>query len=415
MAGKNIVLKNVNKQYENGFHAAKDVNLQICPGEFVILVGPSGCGKSTMLRMIAGLEEISSGELWIDDDLVNFEEPGKRQLSMVFQNYALYPNMNVYKNIAFTLEIRRHSKQEVEQKVLETAKLLGLDKVLDRKPKALSGGQRQRVAIANAIIRNPDILLMDEPLSNLDAKLRGQMRVELAKLHHMLGNTIIYVTHDQTEAMSLGTRIVVMDKGVIQQEDTPENIYKNPVNQFVAGFIGFPPINFFDVDIIKAGENCTLAFAGNRLQCGRALSRRIRGLEDTSTLTAGFRPEAFLDGYAKDCWNEEQMKNGREGCITDGQKFTVTVTHKEFLGSENILYFTIDGKNCCMKASAENPCQIGDEIPVWADMAKLYLFDKKSGRNLFYEGGRRGKSAADTAPPCPIDEKAGEDSWRRLL
>ena len=385
MAGKNIVLKNVNKQYENGFYAAKNINLQIRPGEFIILVGPSGCGKSTTLRMIAGLEEISSGELWIDDTLANFEEPSKRQLSMVFQNYALYPNMNVYKNIAFSLEVRNYDKQEIDRKVQETAKLLGLEQVLDRRPKALSGGQRQRVAIANAIIRNPDILLMDEPLSNLDAKLRRQMRVELAKLHNSLGNTIIYVTHDQTEAMSLGTRIVVMNKGVIQQEDAPLTIYNNPVNQFVAGFIGSPPINFFDTDVISEGDKCTLVIDGQKLSCGRTISKWIHSLDDTSSLIAGLRPEALFDAEAKDTYNEEFYKDDKQNRITDKQKLTVTITHKELLGNESILYFDLDGKSCCMKASAQNPYRVGDEIPIWADMSRLYLFDKKSGRNLFYD------------------------------
>lgn len=385
MAGKDIVLKNVNKVYENGYYAAKDINLHIRPKEFIILVGPSGCGKSTTLRMIAGLEEISSGELWIDDVLSNFMEPRERQLSMVFQNYALYPTMNVYKNIAFSLEIRGYNRDEVDKKVREAAKLLGLEKVLDRKPKALSGGQRQRVAIANAIIRNPDILLMDEPLSNLDAKLRGQMRVELAKLHHSLGNTIIYVTHDQTEAMSLGSRIVVMNEGVIQQEDTPINIYNNPINQFVAGFIGSPPINFFDAEIMNKENECELVFCGHKIMCGNIASQLIRGIDAAGLLVAGLRPEAFLDEYAQNAYNEENNKSRRGDSITDAQKITVTVTHKELLGNENILYFDIDGKSCCMKASAENPCKKGDKIPVWVDMSRLYLFDKESGKNLFYD------------------------------
>ena len=219
-----IVLKNVNKVYENGFHAVNNVNLTISPQEFIIFVGPSGCGKSTTLRMIAGLEEISSGELWMGDVLANFLEPRERELAMVFQNYALYPNMTVYKNLAFSLEIRGEKKEEVKKRVKAVANLLGLEEVLDRRPKDLSGGQRQRVAIGNAIIRNPDILLMDEPLSNLDAKLRGQMRVELAALHKKLNNTIIYVTHDQTEALTMGDRIVVLNNGDIQQVDTPNEI-----------------------------------------------------------------------------------------------------------------------------------------------------------------------------------------------
>lgn len=377
MAGKSIVLKDVCKMYENGVYAVKDVNLQIEPKEFIIFVGPSGCGKSTTLQMIAGLKEISSGELWIDDVLSNFIEPRKREMSMVFQNYALYPHMSVYKNIAFSLEIRGINKKETDKKVHEMAKLLGLEQVLERRPKALSGGQRQRVAIANAIIRNPDILLMDEPLSNLDAKLRGQMRVELAKLHEALGNTIIYVTHDQAEAMSLGTRIVVMKEGVVQQVDSPEHIYNNPVNQFVAGFIGSPPMNVLDVDIAKADGGYELVIGEHRLQCGSEISGWIRTLDCRRSLTAGIRPEAFLDIYTKE-------RRGTDD-VQDGQKLMITVTHKEQLGCENILYFDLAGQKCCMKAAAQNSCGVGEKIPVWVDMSRIHLFDKQSGQNLFYE------------------------------
>lgn len=376
VAGKNIVLKNVSKVYGNGVYAVRNVNLQIKPREFMVLVGPSGCGKSTTLRMIAGLEEISSGELWIDDVLANFIEPRKREMSMVFQNYALYPNMSVYKNIAFSLEIRGYSKKEINQKVCETAQLLGLEKLLDRKPKALSGGQRQRVAIANAVIRNPDILLMDEPLSNLDAKLRGQMRVELAKLHKALGNTIIYVTHDQTEAMSLGSKIIVMKDGVIQQADTPERIYHNPVNQFVAGFIGSPSMNVLDTDIVRDGQDYALVIGGQKLLCSPMVSCWICGIDGRWPLAAGIRPEAFLDAY---------RKQQEADYLSDRQKLTVTVTHKEMLGCENILYFDLAGQRCCMKASAENTCGVGEQISVWVDLSRLHLFDRQSGQNLLYE------------------------------
>lgn len=382
MADKNIILKNVSKSYENGAYAVKDINLQIMPGEFLVLVGPSGCGKSTTLRMIAGLEEMTEGELWIDDVLANFVEAGKRDLSMVFQNYALYPNMSVYKNIAFSLEIRGIPKKEIDQKVHETAQLLGIEQMLDRRPGALSGGQRQRVAIANAIIRNPDILLMDEPLSNLDAKLRGQMRVELARLHKRLKNTIIYVTHDQTEAMSLGTRIVVMKDGVIQQVDTPKYIYEHPVNRFVATFIGSPVMNLLDAVVEKGKDGCVLAVGGCRIQCGTKLSRRIEKchvLKDDGTVTVGIRPEDFLDSLSV-------KKKGRV-YLTDGQKITVTVNYKEMLGSENILYFEIDGKTCCMKADAENTCCAGDSISIWTDTSKIHLFDRESGENLLYDKG----------------------------
>lgn len=239
-----IVLRNICKRYENEHYAVKDFNLEIQDREFVIFVGPSGCGKSTTLRMIAGLEEISDGELWIDGELCNYYEPKDRGMSMVFQNYALYPHMTVYQNLAYALKIRKVPKNEIDQKVHQVAKTLEIEALLDRKPSALSGGQKQRVAIGSAIIRKPKAFLMDEPLSNLDAKLRAQMRIELAKLHRELETTIIYVTHDQTEAMTLGSKIVVMKDGIVQQADTPANIYNNPANLFVAGFIGSPAMNF---------------------------------------------------------------------------------------------------------------------------------------------------------------------------
>ena len=239
-----IILRDICKSYENGFQAVKNFNLEIEKGELVVFVGPSGCGKSTTLRMIAGLEDISDGELWIGDKLVNYLEPKERDLAMVFQSYALYPQMNIYDNIAFSLQVRKVPKKEIDKRVHHVAELLGLENLLKQRPKNLSGGQRQRVAIGNAIIREPKVLLMDEPLSNLDAKLRTQMRVELAGIHKALGNTIIYVTHDQTEAMTLGDRIVVMNQGVVQQADTPQNLYAYPVNRFVAGFIGSPSMNF---------------------------------------------------------------------------------------------------------------------------------------------------------------------------
>ena len=249
-----LSLKNICKVYPNGFAAVKDFNLEIKDKEFIIFVGPSGCGKSTTLRMIAGLEEISSGELYIGDKLVNDVEPKDRDIAMVFQNYALYPHMTVYDNMAFGLKLRKVPKAEQERLVKDAAKILDLEQLLDRKPKALSGGQRQRVAMGRAIVRNPKVFLMDEPLSNLDAKLRVQMRVEIAKIHKRLGATIIYVTHDQTEAMTLGTRIVVMKDGVVQQVDSPKNLYDKPVNLFVAGFMGSPQMNFIDAEVEKASE-----------------------------------------------------------------------------------------------------------------------------------------------------------------
>ena len=254
-----LSLKHINKTYPNGFEAVKDFNLEIEDKEFIIFVGPSGCGKSTTLRMIAGLEEITSGELKIGDKVVNDVEPKDRDIAMVFQNYALYPHMTVYDNMAFGLKLRKVPKDQIDKMVREAAKILDLEALLDRKPKALSGGQRQRVAMGRAIVRNPKVFLMDEPLSNLDAKLRGQMRVEISKLHQRLGTTIIYVTHDQTEAMTLGTRIVVMNAGVVQQVDTPQTLYDYPCNMFVAGFIGSPQMNFVDVTIQeKNGKICAV-------------------------------------------------------------------------------------------------------------------------------------------------------------
>ena len=244
-----LSLKNVCKVYPNGFVAVKDFNLEIADQEFIIFVGPSGCGKSTTLRMIAGLEEISSGELWIGDKLVNDVEPKDRDIAMVFQNYALYPHMSVYDNMAFGLKLRKVPKAEIDKSVHEAAKILDIEHLLDRKPKALSGGQRQRVAMGRAIVRSPKVFLMDEPLSNLDAKLRVQMRVEISKSHKRLQTTIIYVTHDQTEAMTLGTRIVVLKDGIIQQVDTPQNLYNTPNNIFVAGFIGSPQMNLIDATV----------------------------------------------------------------------------------------------------------------------------------------------------------------------
>ncbi len=372
-----IILKDVNKVYEDGFHAVKNFNLEIQPREFVIFVGPSGCGKSTTLRMIAGLEEISDGELWIDDCLANFLDPKERELAMVFQNYALYPNMTVYKNIAFSLEVRGVKKAEVDKRVKETAALLGLEQLLDRRPKDLSGGQKQRVAIGNAIIRNPEVLLMDEPLSNLDAKLRGQMRVELIKIHEKLGNTIIYVTHDQIEAMTLGSRIVVMNKGEIQQADTPERIYNNPANKFVAGFIGSPSMNFIDCQVKSgAGEKKLVLPDGKEFSCCVRMSRWMTDVRENETYVMGFRPEAVLDSLRRE--------RAHRTDLGDGTRMTVEITHRELLGNEVLLYFTYGGADCCMKAAAENDARKGDRIDVWLDLNALCLFDKHTEENIFY-------------------------------
>ena len=328
MAG--LSLRNVCKVYPNGFEAVKDFNLEISDQEFIIFVGPSGCGKSTTLRMIAGLEDISSGELRIGERLVNDVEPKDRDIAMVFQNYALYPHMTVYENMAFGLKLRKVPKDEIDKMVKEAAKILDLTPLLDRKPKALSGGQRQRVAMGRAIVRNPKVFLMDEPLSNLDAKLRVQMRIEIAKLHQRLGTTIIYVTHDQTEAMTLGTRIVVMKDGVIQQVDTPQNLYDRPQNLFVAGFMGSPQMNFLDAIVEVSGETAYLNVAGHSIPLPPAKSKKlIEGGYDGRSVTFGIRPE---DVYDSEMYVETSPMS----------VFESTIKVYELLGAEVFLYFDLE-------------------------------------------------------------------------
>ena len=269
-----ISLKNVYKIFEDGTTAVNDFNLEISDREFIILVGPSGCGKSTTLRMIAGLEDITKGELKIGDRVVNDVAPKDRDIAMVFQSYALYPHMTVYKNMAFGLELRKVPKDEIDRRVREAAKVLDIEHLLKRKPRALSGGQRQRVALGRAMVRSPSVFLLDEPLSNLDAKLRTTMRTEIKKLHQRLGTTFIYVTHDQTEAMTMGDRIVVMKDGVIQQVDTPQNLYKHPLNMFVAGFIGSPQMNFLDGRLTAKNGKIILSLSNNELDITNAVSGR---------------------------------------------------------------------------------------------------------------------------------------------
>ena len=322
-----LSLKNICKVYPNGFEAVKDFNLEIADKEFIIFVGPSGCGKSTTLRMIAGLEDISSGELKIGDRVVNDVEPKDRDIAMVFQNYALYPHMSVYDNMAFGLKLRKVPKDEIDKMVKEAAKILDLTPLLDRKPKALSGGQRQRVAMGRAIVRNPKVFLMDEPLSNLDAKLRVQMRIEIAKLHQRLGTTIIYVTHDQTEAMTLGTRIVVMKDGVIQQVDTPQNLYDKPQNLFVAGFMGSPQMNFLDAVVEVSGENASLKIAGKSIPLPPAKAKKvIEGGYAGKTVTFGIRPEDVYDSqmFIEQLNVHLNLPLRFTNCLV--QKFTYTLT-----------------------------------------------------------------------------------------
>lgn len=372
-----IILKNICKSYEDGFKAVKDFSLEINDGELVVFVGPSGCGKSTTLRMIAGLEEISDGELWIGEKLVNYLEPKERELAMVFQSYALYPQMNVYDNIAFSLQVRRTPKKEVDKKVREVAKLLGLENFLKQRPKDLSGGQRQRVAIGNAIIREPRVLLMDEPLSNLDAKLRTQMRVELANIHKSLGNTIIYVTHDQTEAMTLGDRIVVMNQGVIQQADTPQNLYDFPVNRFVAGFIGSPSMNFVrGIPLEKMGYPSLLTEDNQEISIPGFLWQILQRKGYVGrTVEFGIRPEAL----AVEPW---------EGDTGGNWRMDVTVTARELLGAEVILHFKENGNDCCARVAGDSLLDAGDKVSLWIDMAHVSVFDLETQENIIIGEGR---------------------------
>ena len=373
-----IALRNVCKQFDSEHYGIKDFNLDIHDKEFVIFVGPSGCGKSTTLRIIAGLEEITDGELWIDGELSNYLEPKERGMSMVFQNYALYPNMTVYGNMAYALKIRKMPKDEIDKKVHEVAKILEIEQLLDRKPAALSGGQKQRVAIGSAIIRKPKAFLMDEPLSNLDAKLRAQMRVELVKLHKQLDTTIIYVTHDQTEAMTLGTKIVVMKDGLIQQVGAPQSIYDNPVNLFVAGFLGSPSMNFFQCTV-KAEENNRTALLlddaktvkkvyldGTR---GKQIADRYNGRH----VILGIRPE---DIYEFD----EAKKLGIENDSVDVDE---PVVNREMLGAEVILYFDEQGKTLAVRLSPENQTQVGEKVSLYFDMEKAHVFDPETEENIF--------------------------------
>ena len=334
-----ISLKNICKKYPNGFEAVKNFNMEIEDKEFIIFVGPSGCGKSTTLRMVAGLEDISSGELLIDGRLVNDVEPKDRDIAMVFQNYALYPHMTVYDNMAFALKLRKTPKEEIDKMVRDAAKILDLEKLLDRKPKALSGGQRQRVAMGRAIVRNPKVFLMDEPLSNLDAKLRVQMRTEISKLHQRLGTTIIYVTHDQTEAMTLGTRIVVMKDGVVQQIDSPQNLYNAPANLFVAGFIGSPQMNFVDAVCQVNGKKVNLKVGPYSIALSEQKSKAlIDGGYAGKTVVMGIRPE--------DVYDSDEMLEKYSGSVIEAK-----INVYELLGAEVYLYFDLEGANMTARVS----------------------------------------------------------------
>ena len=365
-----LSLKNICKVYPNGFEAVKDFNLEIADKEFIIFVGPSGCGKSTTLRMIAGLEDISSGELKIGDRVVNDVEPKDRDIAMVFQNYALYPHMSVYDNMAFGLKLRKVPKDQIDKMVKEAAKILDLTPLLDRKPKALSGGQRQRVAMGRAIVRNPKVFLMDEPLSNLDAKLRVQMRTEISKLHQRLGTTIIYVTHDQTEAMTLGTRIVVMKDGVVQQIDSPQNLYNSPANLFVAGFIGSPQMNFVDAVCKVEGDRVTLSFENTSIVLPPAKAKKLAdGGYNGKTVVMGIRPE--------DIGDSEIEIEAHKDCA-----FETDVTGYELLGSEVLLYFNVAGASMTAKVDSRTTARMGDHIRLALDPEKIHVFDKETEQTV---------------------------------
>ena len=362
-----LSLQGIQKIYPNGFHAVKDFNLEIADKEFIIFVGPSGCGKSTTLRMIAGLEDISGGTFKIDGKVMNDVEPKDRDIAMVFQNYALYPHMTVYDNMGFALKLRKVAKADIDKAVHEAAKILDLEHLLDRKPKALSGGQRQRVAMGRAIVRKPKVFLMDEPLSNLDAKLRVQMRVEISKLHQKLKCTIIYVTHDQTEAMTLGTRIVVLKDGIIQQVDTPQNLYNTPNNIFVAGFIGSPQMNLIDAEVKANGSQVDLVLSDTvTITLPAEKSKKlIDGNYVGKTVVVGIRPEDVKDDA------EFIAKNA-------DSKFTATVKVYELLGAEVNLHYEIGDVTCTAKVNPRTTARPGDEVTVAMDVERLHVFDKET-------------------------------------
>ena len=356
-------LKNIYKVYPSGVTAVTDFNLDIEDKEFIVLVGPSGCGKSTTLRMIAGLEEISSGELYIDGVMVNNRAPKDRDIAMVFQNYALYPHMTVYDNMAFGLKLRKMPKPQIDQRVKEAARILGIEMYLSRKPKALSGGQRQRVALGRAIVREPKVFLLDEPLSNLDAKLRSQMRTEITKLHNRLATTFIYVTHDQVKAMTMGTRIVVMKLGVIQQIDTPTNLFDYPENKFVAGFIGTPQMNFFEADVKREGDKLNVAFEnGQTVDLALSELRTIK--------------EEYLDGNSHSVYLGVRGENIR----LDESGIKATLTIKEVLGNTTQLFLRLNEKDndFIVSVPERNDLVPGDTVNIKFNEKFVHLFDKET-------------------------------------
>jgi multiple sugar transport system ATP-binding protein len=394
-----ITLDGVTKRYPDGFEAVKQMDLEIADGEFIILVGPSGCGKSTALRMIAGLEDITEGELRIGDQVVNGKAPKDRDIAMVFQSYALYPHMTVRDNMGFALKLKKVDKAEIDRKVEEAAKVLDLDQHLERKPANLSGGQRQRVAMGRAIVRDPKVFLMDEPLSNLDAKLRVQMRTEVSRIQQRVGTTTVYVTHDQTEAMTLGDRVAVMRAGVLQQVDTPRVLYSHPVNLFVAGFIGSPAMNFLPAEV--NGDRVRLPFG--EVPLPDDLRRRLESGGSGGQVIAGIRPEDFEDAAI--------IGDDKAG---HGHTFETTVSLTESMGSEIYAYFEFEGAAATSDELQDLASDAGTlDVPgggdarvvarldptsevaggrpakLWMDTSKLHLFDAKDGRNLTRDEGAR--------------------------
>ena len=364
-----ISLQHIFKIYPGNVTAVKDFNLEIEDKEFIILVGPSGCGKSTTLRMIAGLEEISKGELYIGEKLVNDVPPKDRDIAMVFQNYALYPHMTVYKNMAFGLELRKMPKDEIKKRVEEAAELLGITEYLQRKPKALSGGQRQRVALGRAMVREPAVFLLDEPLSNLDAKLRASMRSVISKLHQQLQTTFVYVTHDQTEAMTMGDRIVVMKDGVVQQVDTPQALYDHPVNLFVAGFIGSPQMNFIDVTLEKNGGKYQIAFAGGE---------KLDVPEDAKDL------DAYVGKKIKAGIRPEDLSDDETAVAGAGTNVLATkVDMTELMGAETYLYLEYKGQNIIARVPGISDAKFGMAIRVAVDVRKLHLVDAETELTIY--------------------------------
>ncbi|SDD48742.1 ABC transporter ATP-binding protein [Nocardioides lianchengensis] len=387
-----ITMKNIVKKYGDGFPAVNDVSIDVADGEFVILVGPSGCGKSTLLRMIVGLEDITSGDMVIGDKRVNDLAPRERNLAMVFQNYALYPHLSVYENIAFPLRLAGASNDEVDKKVREASKTLELDEHLERKPANLSGGQRQRVAMGRAIVREADAFLFDEPLSNLDAKLRGQMRTEISRLQKKLGITTVYVTHDQTEAMTLGDRVAVLKRGVLQQLASPRELYDNPGNLFVAGFIGSPPMNFLPAEV--DGTTVKLPFGSVQIPADKAEKVAGKGL-----LIAGIRPENFEDASVIEAKDEAST-------------FTAKVEVVEWLGNETYAYIPfeappeveeqlrqlerdLDGESLrtqlVVALDGTSRIKEGEEAQIWIDSRKMHLFDPATGENLTVDKANAGR------------------------